>query len=375
MHQKTLFFLLLIGLSFVVNSAYAISVINAQEQPALQLIKTSFVDNQGQLIQRGLIKGEIRLPGLQTKRIVWVNLKLTHDAYLPGQLVLTTNGLGLLEIPITPEQITLVEHQLLSSQSLVLLVVYGDYQEHASEFEAQFYWEKLLEFIKAHLPWTLNDLQNALPTLQQQGIIKFSKQPGRLAHNKELQRVAFFLRQQLLTLQVHQGNIKLVLKTSLPRLPEVSTVRFSGLGYIEYSTEIHIPLTNFSQANIVEPEIQATQRIQTMAFYTGINLNDWDIRLIALQSEMVENGHRQPGRIQLIRQSHKVYANTFTIHDFRQCHFHYWGKIFLTNGKIVDLPKTKIPHIRVPHHTERITDRLLTLFPDDAAWEWDDEDF
>ncbi|OAD19167.1 hypothetical protein THIOM_005214 [Candidatus Thiomargarita nelsonii] len=297
----------------------------------LRLIKTSFIDNQGQLVQGGIVQGTVPL----NKPLVWAALKLP-TGLIRGHVFQTAEQTWHLDVPLTPQQFALFEQSLKSH--FYVLAVSGDYQTlEAAPFEVTFS-PTILATLKTVN--TIEQLQQSVTELMAQGAIQT------FVPLTDMAAIVFTLRRQFFEYYQTEGAIRLRYKA--PRL------------FKQTKTLIHSPVY-VEQVHLFPVEVvqQSTQewtndgyRIQTVRFFIAVDL----VKAIALQSEMVDSkGYRQASQVVIIQEPYKLYTQKFTLfEDFKQYRLFYWGKIFLKDGSVVALPKTRI-HFSVPVHTQELS--------------------
>jgi uncharacterized protein YdhG (YjbR/CyaY superfamily) len=302
----------------------------------LRLIKTSFIDNQGQLVQGGIVQGTVPL----NKPLVWAALKLP-TGLIRGHVFQTAEQTWVLDVPLTPQQFALFEQSLKSH--FYVLAVSGDYQTlETAPFEVTFS-PTILATLKTVN--TIDQLQQSVTELMAQGAIQTLTDMAKKA-------IVFALRRQFFEYYQTEGAIRLRYKA--PRL------------FKQTKTLIHSPVY-VEQVHLFPVEVvqQSTQewtndgyRIQTIRFFIAVDL----VKAIALQSEMVDSkGYRQASQVVIIQEPYKLYTQKFTLFDdFKQYRLFYWGKIFLKDGSVVALPKTR-RHFSVPVHTQELSHIVSTL--------------
>ena len=91
----------------------------------LHLIKTAFdVDHQNPPVQMGIIQGTIQFNG--DEQLIWAALK-SSIGFIQGSVFQTATQTWMLDVPLTPQQLTLLEHSL-TTQVFNLISVCGEYQ-------------------------------------------------------------------------------------------------------------------------------------------------------------------------------------------------------------------------------------------------------
>jgi hypothetical protein len=344
----------------------------------LDLIKIALIDNQGQLVQGGLVKGNIQL-NENSEQLVWAALKLPIG-FIPGH-VFQTGDTWMLEVPLTPPQITLFD-KFAKDEQFYLLAVEGEYRtlENAPG-EVVFHWAKILAHLTSHQIKTIADLQHHVDLMLTSGAIQ-TAQP---LNNMAKKAMVFTLRRQLFEYYQMEGQLAIRLHYPIPPLSKPIKTRLHHPVYIERTRFFRVEI----KPQPTEEVVYDAYRLQTVQFYTAIDLKLLGIRAIALQSEMVDSqGYRQPGKVLLIKNEPFVfYQQTFIIIGaFNQYHLVYWGAIFLENGTVLDLPKTHPKTFAISNSTQelsRIVSPLITpeanndeIFDDDDEFdeEFDDED-
>ncbi|KHD05309.1 hypothetical protein PN36_25025 [Candidatus Thiomargarita nelsonii] len=329
----------------------------------LELIKSSFIDNQGQLVQGGIVKGHIQLNHV-SEQLVWATLKLPVG-FIPGY-VFQTGETWMLEVPLTPQQITLFDN-FFKDEQFYILAVKGEYHTlENSPYEVIFNWSKILAHLKSNKINTIDQLQQSVNHLVTSGAIQSSQ----TLNNMAKKAIIFTLRRQLFDYYQTEGQLAIRLRYPIP--PPSKPIK----------TLIHSPVYT-EQARLFRVDIksQSSQesaynayRIQTVQFYTVIDLKHLGIRAIALQSEMIDNkGYRQPGKMLFIKNSPFVfYKQIFTIiGEFNKYHLVYWGKILLENGSVLTLPKTRPTHFSVSTSTVELSQIVSPLL--EEVVEFDDD--
>jgi hypothetical protein len=335
----------------------------------LDLVKTSFIDNQGKPVQGGVVKGHIQLNDV-SEQLVWAALKLPIG-FIRGH-VFQTGETWMLEIPLTPQQLTLFDN-FSKDKQFHILAVKGEYHTlENAPYEVIFNWSKILAHLKSNKIKSIDHLQQSVNLMVASGAIQFSQALNGLAKKA----IVFTLRRQLFDYYQIEGQLAIRLRYPIPPLSKPIKTRFHSPVYGETARLFRVEIKRQTS----QESTYNAYRIQTVQFYTAINLEHLGIRAIALQGEMVDNkGYRQPGKMLLIKSNPFVfYKQTFTIiGEFHQYHLVYWGKIFLENGTVLNLPKTRPTHFSVSTSTvelSQIISPLLEEVVDEDDEESDDEE-
>lgn len=318
----------------------------------LHLTKTSFIDNQGQLIQGGIVQGPVQLNGVD-QQFVWAALKLP-DGMISGQVFQTAEQAWMLNVSLTPSQLTLLEKSLQSSARFYLMAVIGEYQSLVNApYEVSFDGSQIVSALTVKPVNTIEQLQQRVSGFIENGIIQSSEPLN------DSSAVVFMLRRQLF--EYYQAAGQLAIRLRYPLSDFSKSVK----------TLIHSPVyqeqARLFSVQVSPPAVQEWTddgyRIQTIRFYTAIDLKQLGIRAIALQTEMIDgNGYRQPGQVLIIKKPYRLYQQTFTMtDDFKQYRVVYWGQVLLENGVVVNWPKTRPMTFSVPIDTEELSQLVSPL--------------
>ena len=317
----------------------------------LRLTKTSFIDNQGELIQGGLVQGHVQLNGVD-EQLVWAALKLP-DGMIPGQVFQTAEQAWRLEVSLTPPQLTLLEKSVQSSARFYLLAVRGEYQALINApYEVTFDWSRIVSALKTEPINTIEQLQQRVTDLVENGSISSSEPLSDRA------AIVFTLRRQLFEYYQMAGQLAIRLRYPLSDFSKPTKTLIHSPVYLEQAR-----LFSVSVNPAVQEWTDDGYRIQTIRFYSAIDLKQFGIRAIALQTEMIDgNGYRQPGQVLIIKKPYRLYQQTFTMtDDFKHYRFVYWGQVFLENGTVLNFPKTSPLTLSVPIDTEELSQLVSPL--------------
>ncbi|RKZ92090.1 MAG: hypothetical protein DRR19_05300 [Candidatus Parabeggiatoa sp. nov. 1] len=331
----------------------------------LRLTKTSFIDNQGQLIQSGIVQGYVQLNGIG-EQLVWAALKLP-EGLIQGQVFQTAEQNWLLDVSLTPLQLTLLEKSLKSSARFYILAVNGEYQALVNApYEVTFDWSLILTALKTDPINTIEHLQQRVNRFVENGVIQSSEQ----LNDRTTKAIVFTLRRQLFEYYQTAGQLAIRLRYPLPRLSKPTKTLIHSPVYLEQARLFPVEVIQQSAQEWTDDGY----RIQTIRFYTAIDLKQLGIRAIALQTEMIDNkGYRQPGKVLIIRKHYKLYKQTFTMtDDFKQYRLVYWGKVFLENGAVVNWPQTQPMTFSVPIDTEELSHLVSPLLSESGFSEFKD---
>ena len=332
----------------------------------LRLTKTSFIDNQGQLVQGGVVKGTILLNDV-SEHLVWAALKLPIG-FIRGH-VFQTGDTWMLEAPLTPQQMTLFDN-FSKDEQFHILAVKGEYHTlENAPYDLTFNWPKILAHLKSNQIKTLAHLQQSVNHLVASGAIQASQTLNGLAKKA----IVFSWRRQLFDYYQTAGKLAIRLRYPIPPLSKTIKTRLHRLVYGETAQLFRVEIKSQSS----QESTYNAYRIQTVQFYTALDLKHLGIRAIALQSEMIDNqGYRQPGKVLFIKHNPYVYAKqTFTIMgEFHQYHLVYWGKIFLENGEVLTLPKTRSTHFSVSTSSVELS-QIISPLLEEVVDEDSDEEF
>jgi len=322
----------------------------------LDLIKTSFIDNQGQLVQGGVVKGAIQLNDV-SEQLVWAALKFPVG-FIRGH-VFQTGETWMLEAPLTPQQMTLFD-SFSKEEQFYILAVKGEYHTlENTPYEVIFNWLKILAHLKSNQINTIDHLQQSVNLMVANGAIHTPQGLNGMAEKA----IVFTLRRQLFDYYQTEGQLAIRLRYPIPPLSKPIKTLFHNPVYGENARFFRVEIKRQSS----QESTYNAYRIQTVRFYTALDLKHLGIRAIALQSEMIDSkGYRQPSKMLFIKSNPYVYyKQTFTIiGEFNQYHLVYWGKIFLENGSVLTLPKTRPTHFSVSTSTvelSQIVSPLLVL--------------
>ncbi|MEK8016366.1 MAG: hypothetical protein VSS75_005820 [Candidatus Parabeggiatoa sp.] len=298
----------------------------------LHLIKTAFdVDHQTLPVQMGIVQGTIQFNG--DEQLVWATLK-SSIGFIQGSVFQTATQTWRLEVSLTPQQLTLLE-QTLKIQVFNLLSVCGEYQTlENAPYEVIFDWTKILNVLKTNPVNTLKGLHLTVDHLVRRGAIQFSEAPNDMAK----QAVVFILRRQLFEYYQIDGQLAIRLRYPIPQ--QATRTFIHSPAYVEQVSLFPVEVRQQTSTKWTE----SAYRVQTVKFYIDLELKPFSgIRLIALQSEIRDHkGYRQPGQVLPIQKPNQRYSQTFSfIHDSKSSYLVYWGKIFLENGSVINLPKIR----------------------------------
>jgi len=333
----------------------------------LDLLKTSFVDNQGQLVQGGIVKGYIQLNDA-SEQLVWATLKLPIG-FIHGH-VFQTGETWMLEVPLTPQQITLFDG-FTKDEQFHILAVKGEYHTlENAPYEVIFNWAKILAHLKSNKINTIGHLHQSVNLMVTSGAIQSSPALNGIAKKA----IVFTLRRQLFDYYQTEGQLAIRLRYPIPPLSKSIKTLLHSPVYEEQSQLFRVEIKNQTS----QESTYNAYRIKTVQFYTAIDLRHLGIRAIALQSEMIDNkNYRQPGRMLMIKMKPYVfYKQTFTlISEPNQYHLVYWGKIVLENGEVLTLPKTSPPHFSVSTSIVELSQIVSPLLEEvvDEDEEFDDD--